>query len=50
VVCARLCQYCQGFPLRGSFDAQRRSYRDNMVVEACLTSWSRALRLLAGAA
>lgn len=26
----------------GSFDARRRSYRDNLVVEARLTGWSRA--------
>ena len=29
-------------PCGGSFDAQRRSDRDNLVVEARLTSWSRA--------
>ena len=29
----------------GSFDAQRRSYRDNLVVEARLTGWSRFSRM-----
>ena len=29
-------------PCGGSFDAQRRRDRDNLVVEARLTSWSRA--------